>query len=129
MGKFVLRILINALAILVTAAVLPGITILDNSFGSLLLIGLVIALVNAVVRPILAVLTCPFVILTLGLFIFVINGVMLLLTESLLPERLTIDGLGWAIVGGIVMAIVNMILEGVFGADKDDDGKRKRVSA
>jgi putative membrane protein len=61
------------------------------------------------------------VIATLGLFLLVINGLMLLLTEALIPERLQIDGLGWAILGGIVMGLIGMILESIL---KPKDDKR-----
>jgi putative membrane protein len=120
-GNFILRVLINAVGIAITASLLPGITVADNDLGTLLIIGLVFGIVNALVKPILVLLTCPFVIATLGLFLLVINGLMLLLTEALIPERLQIDGLGWAILGGIVMGLIGMILESIL---KPKDDKR-----
>jgi putative membrane protein len=122
-GNFILRVLINAVGIAITASILPGITVADNDLGTLLIIGLVFGIVNALVKPILVLLTCPFVIATLGLFLLVINGLMLLLTEALIPERLQIDGLGWAILGGIVMGLIGMILESIF---KPKDDKRDK---
>ena len=120
MGYLLLRILINAVAIVITAAILPGITVLNDDIATFLLLGIVFGLVNAVVKPILTLLTCPLVILTLGLFIFVINGLMLLITAALLPERLQVDGLGWAILGGIVMAIVGIALDSLLGMNRAD---------
>ncbi|MBZ0295902.1 MAG: phage holin family protein, partial [Anaerolineae bacterium] len=72
-----------------------------------------------IVKPILSFLTCPLVILTLGLFIFVINGLMLVITEAILPDRLAIDGFGWAILGGIVMAIVGTALDSLLSASRN----------
>ena len=121
MGKFVLRIIINAIAIAITASLLPGIHVVNQDLGTLLIIGLIFGIVNALIKPVLSVLTCPFIILTLGLFIFVINGLMLLLTASLSGGRLTIDGFWWAVGGGIIMGIVGLVLEGVFGTrDRKD---------
>lgn len=125
--NFVLRILINAIAIAVAAALIPGIQA-TSEIGPLLLIGLVLTITNAILKPILIFLTCPAVILTLGLFIFVINAVVLRVAGSIVGESLTIDGWGAAILGGVAMAIVNMVLEGALGLNKPDSpqGKPKR---
>ena len=119
MGQLLGRIIINAIAIGITAALLPGIHVLNNDILTYLLLGLVFGLVNALIKPIVSLLTCPLVILTLGLFALVINGVMLLITAALSDGRLVVDGLGWAIVGGIIMGIVNIVLESVFGLNRD----------
>jgi putative membrane protein len=121
MGKLLGRIIINAIAIGITAAVLPGIHVLNNDIGTYLLLGLVFGLVNALIKPIVGLLTCPLVILTLGLFALVINGVMLLITAALSDGRLVVENLGWAIVGGIIMGIVNIVLESVFGLNRDSN--------
>ncbi len=130
MGKFLLRVIINAIAIAITASLLPGIHVVNQDLGTLLVIGLIFGLVNALIKPILAVLTCPFIILTLGLFIFVINGAMLLLTASLSGGRLIIDGFWWAVLGGIIMGIVGLVLESVLGVrerkDKDASTSQDR---
>lgn len=110
--NFLIRVLINALALAVTAYILPGIDT-TGDVGAVLLVALIFGLVNAIVKPIVVVLTLPFTILTFGLFILVINGLMLLLTSSLSGERLVVDGLGTAILGGIVMGIAAIIVEAV----------------
>ena len=115
MGNFLIRIVINAVAIALTASLLPGIHVLNNDMGTLLILGLIFGLVNALIKPIISFLTCPFIILTLGLFIFVINGVTLMLTANFSSGRLTVDNLGWAILGGIIMGFIGMILETVLG--------------
>jgi putative membrane protein len=126
MRDFVLRILINAIAIAVTAVLLDGITLANDSLGTLLIIGLVFSLVNAVLRPIITLLSCPLVILTLGLFILVINGVMLLITDSLTGGLLTVDGFWTAVFGGIIIALVNMVLEGLLGLDDEPPAEKEK---
>jgi putative membrane protein len=123
MREFVLRVIINAVGIAIVAQLVPGIRLVNDTLGTLLIIGLVFGVVNAIVKPILVLLTCPAVIITLGLFILVINGLMLLLTANLLPDRLVIDGFWPAILGGIVMSIISIVLESVLGVR--DDHKRK----
>lgn len=124
MRNFLIRVVISAFAIAVTAMVIPGIQVANNDIGTLLIIGLVFGIINSMLKPILMFLTCPAVILSLGLFVLVINGVMLLITDSLVGDRLIIEGGIWtAILGGIVMAIVSMVLEGVLKLD--DDKQRK----
>ena len=114
MRKFLIRLLVNAIALAATAYLLPGITLADNAVEPVLIIALIFGLVNAIVKPIVIILTLPATILTLGLFLFVVNGLMLLLTSSLSGGRLEVSGLGAAMLGGIVMGIVGMVVEGVF---------------
>ena len=87
MMKFLIRVVVNAIAIWITASILPGIQVIDNDLGTLLIIGLIFGIVNALIRPIVMLLTCPAVILTLGLFILVINGLMFWLAAALVVPR------------------------------------------
>lgn len=116
--RLIFRLFLNALAIAVVARLLPGIHVVNQSLGTYLLIALVFGVVNTLLKPIITFLTCPLVALTLGLFIFVINGLMLLITAALLPDLLIIDGFWWAVLGGIIISIINMIFESVVGDDK-----------
>lgn len=123
MREFLIRVLINAVAIAVTALLIPNIHIANNDVSTLLIIGLIFGLVNSLLKPLLILLTCPAVLLSLGLFIFVINGFMLMITDSLAGDRLTIDGgIFTAILGGMVMAAVTIALESVLKLD--DSPKR-----
>ncbi len=106
MREFVLRLVVNGIAIAVVAALLPGITVANNELGTLAVVAFVIALVNAIVKPVIMFLGCPFIILSLGILIPVINGLMLMLSASISGDRLQVDGLGWAIVGGLIMGIL-----------------------
>jgi putative membrane protein len=110
-----LRLVVYAVAIAITAAILPGINVVGDDIGTYIVIAIVFGLLNAILKPILQVLTCPLVLITLGLFMLVINGLMLWITYLLLPERLIIDNFGWAILGGILMSIVGVVLENVLG--------------
>jgi putative membrane protein len=115
MRNFLIRVVINALALAATAYILPGIAV-SSDVGAVLLVALIFGVINAIIKPIVVILTLPATILTLGLFIFVINGLMLLLTSSLSGGRLVVAGLGTAILGGIVMGIAAMLIEAVLKA-------------
>src|SRR5215467_5975170 len=120
--RFVLRLLINAAALWVATKIVPGVTH-SGSAGSLLLVALVFGLLNALLRPLLALLSCPLLILTLGLFTFVINAVILLLTSSLagsLGIGFHVDGFWAAFLGALVVSIVSILLS-VFLRDSRED--------
>jgi putative membrane protein len=110
--------MVNALALAVTAGLLPGITVTGatgaDKVVTLVLVALVFGVVNAVVRPVVMLLSIPFIILTLGLLIFVINAVMLLLTSWLsgqLGLGFHVDGLLTAILGAVIVAVATWVLE------------------
>ena len=104
---FLIRVFINALAIYLTAAIVPGMEI--SGAMAALGAGLVLGIVNAIVRPILILLTLPFTLLTLGLFLFVLNGLCLWLT-SLLVKGFEVHGLGAAVFGAILVSVVSWLL-------------------
>jgi len=126
MRNLLLRLIVNAAALAATAALLPGIGVRNNEIGTLLVVAFVFGLVNAVLKPVFIILSCPLIILTLGLFAIVVNGLMLLITDALAGGRFTVDGLGWAILGGLVVGAISGILEGVLDLDEKDREKRKR---
>jgi putative membrane protein len=104
--RFVIRWLINAVALYVTTLIVPGVKV--PNFGAALLAALVLGIVNAVIRPIALILTLPFNILTLGLFTFVVNAGMLYLVSSVTALRL--DGFLAAFLGAIVLSVVSTVL-------------------
>ena len=118
-----IRAIINGIAIAITAYVIPGIEV-TNDIVPLLIVGLVITLTNALIKPILTLLTCPAVILTLGLFILVVNGFVLQIAAYFAGDAFNIVGFWPAFWGGIVMAIVNMVLEGMFGVSEQEAKKK-----
>ncbi len=99
--------LVSALAVLVTAYLLPGVHV--SSFVTALVVAVVLGIINSVVKPILTILTLPITMLTLGLFIFVINALLILLTSYLVPG-FTVDGFVWALLFSIVLSLVNWFL-------------------
>lgn len=115
--NFIIRLVINAVAVYVTAWLLPGISVGDD-IGTVLFVALVIGLINAFVKPIVKLLTCPLTILTLGLFIFVINALMLLLAARIVPG-FVIAGFAPAFWGAILLAIVNLGIESLLASLKD----------
>jgi putative membrane protein len=128
--NFFIRVIVNAAALAITASIMPGISTPDQ-LGTLLVVAIIFGIINAIIKPIVVILTLPFTIVTLGLFIFVINGLMLLLTSSLSGGRLVVDGLWTAILGGIVMGIAAMIVEAVLkavGLEEDRPHRDQRHS-
>lgn len=99
--------LINAVALIAVAYLMPSISV--SSFGAALVAALVLGLVNAVVRPVLVLLTLPVTILTLGLFIFVLNGLLFWMVGSWL-EGFTVGGFWAGVFGAIVFSLVSWAL-------------------
>jgi putative membrane protein len=116
--KFALKVVILAAVFygLTRFEVLPGLQVHPNpdgplgEFGTYLWIGLLFGVVNAVVGPVLRLLSLPFVVLTLGLFLLVINAALLGLT-ALLTDRLTVDGFVTALLGGLILAIAGWVAD------------------
>jgi putative membrane protein len=109
MLRALLQIALNGVAVLVAAYLVPGI-VYTGSLPALLLVGLVVGLINLIVKPIVTFFSFPLIVLTLGLFYLVINGLVLYLAAWLLPHHLQVNGCGAAILGGLVMALVNWLV-------------------
>jgi len=121
MSKLIIRLVINAAALWVAAQAVPGIHLgegPDVAVTSLLLVALIFGLINALIKPVVQLVTCPAYILTLGLFTFIVNALMLQLTAWISNGTLTISSFWDALVGGIVISIVSTLLS-VFVADED----------
>ena len=104
--RLILHWLLSAVALVIVAKVVPGFYV--RSFGSALIAALVIGLVNATLGLLLKVLTFPFIILTLGLFWFVVNAVMLMVASAFVPG-FVVRGFIPAFWGAIVLALINMV--------------------
>ena len=112
MGSLIVRLLINAAALLAAVWLIPGIHFTGGPV-KLLGVAAVFGIVNALVRPVLTVLSCPLIVITLGLFTLVINALMLLLTGYLSETwqlGFGVDGFLPALLGGIVIGIVSTVL-------------------
>ena len=99
--------LINAVALIAVAYLMPSVSV--SSFGAALVAALVLGLVNAVVRPVLILLTLPVTVLTLGLFIFVLNGLLFWAVGSWL-EGFTVGGFWAGVLGAVLFSIVSWVL-------------------
>ena len=114
MNGIVLRTLITMLGLFLASALVPGVSI--SGVGTFILAALLLGLVNAVVRPILVLLTLPVTIVTLGLFLFVINAAMFGLVASVLDQFL-VSGFWAAVFGAIVVGITSTIASWYIGPD------------
>jgi len=112
MRHILIRLLVNAVALFAAVKLIPGMHF-TGGIGQLLLVAFVFGLVNAAVRPILTLLSCPLIVVTLGLFLLVINAVMLWLTSWLSARfglGFQVDGFLPAVLGGLVIGIVSTAL-------------------
>ncbi|HVA36119.1 MAG TPA: phage holin family protein [Candidatus Dormibacteraeota bacterium] len=116
--NFLLRLVLNAVALYVVARVVPGIR-LEGAVPALIA-ALLLGIVNAILRPILIVLSCPLEVLTLGLFTLVINGLLFLFVAHLVPG-FVVAGFWPAFWGAIVMAIVSFLLALLFPVTRATD--------
>ena len=118
-----LRLIVNAVALLITAWIVPGIYLgaagphpTKHDWTTLLIVALIFGAVNAVIRPILILLSLPLEIITLGLFTFVINAFMLLLTSWIAQGMglgFRVDGFLTALIGALIISVVSFVLSRV----------------
>jgi putative membrane protein len=112
--NFLIRLLVSALAAMLSAYLLPGVKI-DN-FITALILALVLAVLNLLVKPVLIILTLPVTIVTLGLFLLVINAIIILLASHLV-SGFRVNGFWWALLFSIVMTIINSFMHGLAGSE------------
>lgn len=108
--RWLVGIVINAILFMALAGYFEG-DIYLSGFGAALGASFVLSILNILVRPILILLTLPVTVLSLGLFLFVINGVTLMLTDSLMGSSFDIDGFGMALLTAIIMSVANLIIQ------------------
>jgi putative membrane protein len=116
--RLFLALVANIVGLLATTIV-PGITFRGN-WVALLLAGIIFAFINAIIRPIAVILSIPFLIVTLGLFYFVLNGLLIYFASALIPGY-QVSGLMPAILGGLVLMVVNWFLGALRRDAKDED--------
>jgi putative membrane protein len=115
MPRFIITWLITALSLLITAYFIPGFHV--RSFMAAIIAAAVIGLVNAIVRPVLSLLTLPITILTLGLFAFVVNALTLWFASAFSPG-FEINGFIPALLGSLVLSLVSGLLNWILGTDR-----------
>lgn len=105
--ELLINLLISALGVFITAQLLPGVSV--SSFGTAVLVAIVLGLLNAVIKPLLLILTLPLTIITLGLFTFIINAVLILIASSFV-QGFHVDGLLTALLFSLVLSVINSVL-------------------
>ena len=119
--NFLIKLLISTLAVIITAKLLPGITIQNDSIVIALVVAAVLAFLNSILKPILIFLTIPITFFTLGFFLLVINAFIIMLTDKLV-DGFSVDTFWHALFFSIVLSIVNSILSGL-GRASDQQGR------
>ncbi len=105
--KFILRLLLSALAVVILSKILPGVSV--ASYGIAILVAVVLSLLNFIVKPLLIILTLPVTILTLGLFLLIINALIILMADGLV-SGFAVDGIWWALLFSLLLSILQSLL-------------------
>ncbi len=105
--NFFLKTLLSAVAVIIVSYVLPGVQISD--FFTAVILALILSVLNALIKPLLIIFTIPLTILTLGLFLLVINAVVILIADALV-SGFYVDGFWWALIFSLLLSITNSIL-------------------
>jgi len=113
--NFIVRLIISTLSILVTAYILPGVYV--DSFMTAVIVAVVLGCLNTLIKPLLILFSLPLVVLSFGLFLIVINTLIILLTDKLV-DGFSVDGFWYALLFSIVMSIVTSILNAIKRRDE-----------
>jgi putative membrane protein len=114
--RLIARLLVIAAAVWIVAAVVPGVHV-QEGITSYLIIAVIFAIVNVLVRPVLLLFSLPFLVITLGLFLLVVNAALLGITAAL-TDRLSIDGFGSAVVAALLITMVTWAGDNALGLKK-----------
>jgi putative membrane protein len=116
--KLIIRWLIASASLFAAAYLVPGIRVEDqNAWKVFIVMALILGLVNALVRPILGVMSLPLIIMTLGVFMLIINGVSFLIAARIaegMGVGFYVDNFGSAFLGSVIVSVVSMVLNGIF---------------
>lgn len=106
--NWILRLLLNAVAVVLTAYLLPGVDVTD--YWTALIVAIVLVVANVVVKPVLVILTIPITIVTLGLFLLVINALIILMADYLV-DGFSVNGFWWALLFSLILSIFNSLFD------------------
>lgn len=115
--KFIIQLIISTLAVLITDYLLSGVEIVNGNFFTALLVAAVLSFLNAVVKPIMVILTIPITLISLGFFLLVINAVIVLFASNLV-EGFHVDGFWSALFFSLILSFVTALLESVKKRDE-----------
>ncbi|HLQ71089.1 MAG TPA: phage holin family protein [Bacillota bacterium] len=109
--RWILSIILNAVALIIVAELFDSFHL--EGFGTAVLASIILGILNVIVRPILIILTLPITILSLGLFLFIINAITLMITQAVMDSSFVIDSFGMAIIASIIISLINLVLNRV----------------
>ncbi|HEA21559.1 hypothetical protein LCGC14_1183230 [marine sediment metagenome] len=110
--KLVIRILLSALAVVILSKILPHVSV--DSYFTAIIVAIVLSLLNFLVKPILVILTLPVTIVTFGLFLLIINAIIILLADTMV-DGFVVDGIGWALLFSLLLSFLQSILYSLLG--------------
>lgn len=116
--NFILKLIISALAVLISAFLLPGIAIKENSILTAIIVAAVLSFLNAVLKPVMVILTIPVTIFSFGLFLLVINALIIMLAARLV-DGFYVEGFWYALLFSLVLSVVTSIMEGIKSRDEN----------
>lgn len=104
----ILSIVLNAVALLVADQIFSSFHV--DGFSTAILASIILAILNVIIKPILVILTLPITVLTMGLFLFVVNAITLMITQAMMKPAFEIDGFGTAVIAALVISLINLFL-------------------
>ena len=113
--KLILRILLSALAVVILAKMLPGVDV--DSYTTAIIVAIVISLLNFIIKPLLIILTVPVTILTLGLFLLIINALIILMADGLIGG-FNVDSIWWALLFSLLLSLLQSIFYSLLKEEK-----------
>jgi putative membrane protein len=113
--KLIIRLLLNAIAVVILAKVLDGVSV--DSYTTAIIVAVVLSILNLFVKPVLIILTLPITIVTLGLFLLIVNALIILLADRLI-DGFSVNGVLSAVVFSVLLSILQSILHSVFKEEK-----------
>ena len=114
--NFLIRVFLSAVAVILVSYLLPGVEV--DSFMVALILAVLLSLLNATVKPLLIVFTIPLTVLTLGLFLLVINALIILLADSIIPG-FEVNGFWWALLFSLLLSLTNSLLTDLSGTKEE----------
>ncbi len=113
--KFILKTLLSAIAVVILSKVLPGVGV--DSYTTAIIVAVVLSLLNFIVKPILVILTLPITIITLGLFLLIVNALIIVLADSFIAG-FTVNSIWWALLFSLLLSFLQSILFSILKEDK-----------
>jgi len=106
--RWILSVILNAIALIAVAQLFEHFHL--EGFGAAIIASIILSILNVIVKPILVLFTLPITVLTLGLFLFIINAITLMIAQGVMGDSFVINGFGTAIIASIVISVINLVL-------------------